>query len=194
MASTLTFLLTLTRNAEKVVVLLCTPDTFVASASLFLMYPNSTSLWWFPTSQGTETLTHGPMQQPVEKLQNWRREVEMGQCQESNYSSVWSVELAMCLRQIPEHFIWRATELTVELKLQPKMEPQQWSSTAWPQLYFDYFHPDGGQVTLNSKKEVTNYINTVYIYIKKKGVSPLLFVDHFFFWGLKILFKLFLQV
>lgn len=188
MASTSVFLLI---NADwkgrKCGCLALYPRYVCMSASLFLMGPNSTSLRWFPMPQeGTETLTQGPIAAGRRKpLQHWWRELEVGQCHNSDYSSVGNVEFEGAFAS--SRCIWRATELTTELKLQPKMEPQQWSSTEWPQLYFDHFHPDAGQVT----QKGSNYGNAHSTYSKKRQVLCFLLT---FFWGLKIPFRLFLQM
>lgn len=73
------------------------------SVSLFLMAPNSTSLWWFPTQQeGTDTLTQGPIAAGRRKpLQHWWSKLEVGQRHKSDYSSAGSVEFAGHLCQLP---------------------------------------------------------------------------------------------
>jgi len=91
----------------------------------------------------------------------------MGQCHKHNHGSVRSIEFAVCFCQIPEHFIWRATELTAELKLQPKTEPQQWSSTAWPQLWlFPLWCWTG-----NAKLKKGSFIHKKTVIYKKRGNS-----------------------
>lgn len=91
----------------------------------------------------------------------------MDQYHKSNYNSVWSVVCSLPLPD-PRTFYLHSHIATIELKLQPAMEPQQWSSTAWSQLHSDYFHPDAGEVALNSKK---GHVYKHTQYVEKRGKS-----------------------